>query len=292
MHKKVRKAIIPAAGLGTRFLPFTKSSPKEMLPLIDKPTIQYIIEEAVASGIEEIVIITSSTKHTMENHFDVNWELEQRLLAKGKEEECKEIRDIANLANIYYIRQKEPKGLGHAILTARSFIGDEPFAIMLGDDVVVNDDNPAIGQLIKQYEKTGVSILGTQEVSKEDTVKYGIVKPSGTSEKNGKLMKLSGMVEKPDLGTAPSQSAVLGRYLLTPEIFDVLETQEPGKGGEIQLTDAIQRLMSKQVVYSYDFDGKRYDIGNKLGFLEATIEFALNREDLKDDMKNLLEKYR
>lgn len=163
---------------------------------------------------------------------------------------------------------------------------------MLGDDVVVNDDNPAIGQLIKQYEKTGVSILGTQEVSKEDTVKYGIVKPSGTSEKNGKLMKLSGMVEKPDLGTAPSQSAVLGRYLLTPEIFDVLETQEPGKGGEIQLTDAIQRLMSKQVVYSYDFDGKRYDIGNKLGFLEATIEFALNREDLKDDMKNLLEKYR
>lgn len=289
--KKVRKAIIPAAGLGTRFLPFTKSSPKEMLPLIDKPTIQYIVEEAVKSGIEEIVIITSGSKHAMENHFDVNLELENKLKATGKTKEANEIREIAELANIYYIRQKEQKGLGHAILTAKSFIGNEPFAVLLGDDVVVNKGGePALKQLIKQYDKLGASILGTQVVSKKDVEKYGIVKPSTSYEKQDGLQKLTGIVEKPAAEKAPSRSAVLGRYVLNPEIFDVLENTKPGKGGEIQLTDAILGLMSTQVVYSYDFEGKRYDIGNKLGFIEATLEFALDRADLKTDVKALIKR--
>lgn len=289
--KRVRKAIIPAAGLGTRFLPFTKSSPKEMLPIIDKPTIQYIVEEAVKSGIEEIVIITSGAKHSMENHFDVNLELENKLKSTGKGDQAKEIRKIAELANIYYIRQKEQKGLGHAILTARSFIGNEPFAVLLGDDVVVNKDgDPALKQLINQYEKLGASVLGTQVVAKKEVDKYGIVKPSKSVQKVDGLQKLAGIVEKPEVDKAPSRSAVLGRYVLNPEIFDILEKTEPGKGGEIQLTDAILELMSTQVVYSYDFAGRRYDIGNKLGFIEATLEFALDRDDLKADVKAMIKK--
>ena len=283
MNKKVRKAIIPAAGLGTRFLPATKAIAKEMLPIVDIPTIQYIIQEAVDSGIEEILIITNSNKHAMENHFDKNYELEERLKESGKLEQVKMIQDIADMANIYYIRQKEPKGLGHAVLCAKSFIGDEPFAVLLGDDVVVNKEGkPALKQLIEQYSKTSASVIGVQTVDKKDVSKYGIVEPSKSHPAKGRLVKLTDMVEKPAVEKAPSQLAVLGRYVLTPEIFELLETQGKGAGGEIQLTDAIKRLLDRQAVYAYDFEGKRYDVGDKLGFLEATVEYALRKEDLRD----------
>lgn len=265
MNKKVRKAIIPAAGLGTRFLPATKAIAKEMLPIVDTPTIQYIIQEAVDSGIEEILIITNSNKHAMENHFDKNYELEERLKESGKLEQVKMIQDIADMANIYYIRQKEPKGLGHAVLCAKSFIGDEPFAVLLGDDVVVNKEGkPALKQLIEQYSKTSASVIGVQTVDKKDVSKYGIVEPSKSHPAKGRLVKLTDMVEKPAVEKAPSQLAVLGRYVLTPEIFELLETQGKGAGGEIQLTDAIKRLLDRQAVYAYDFEGKRYDVGINL----------------------------
>ncbi|MFQ6874788.1 MAG: UTP--glucose-1-phosphate uridylyltransferase GalU, partial [Coprobacillus cateniformis] len=254
--QKVRKAVIPAAGLGTRFLPATKALAKEMLPIVDIPTIQYIIEEAVASGIEEVLVITNSNKHAMENHFDVNYELEERLKASGKDKQVKLIRDIADLANIYYIRQKEPKGLGHAILCAKTFIGEEPFAVLLGDDVVVNKNSkPALKQLIDAYEQTKSSVVGVQTVAKEDVCKYGIVELDRMHSHEGRLVKLSSMVEKPEIDKSPSQMAVLGRYVLTPEIFELLETQESGAGGEVQLTDAIKRLMDRQAVYAYDFEG-------------------------------------
>lgn len=285
-NKKVRKAIIPAAGLGTRFLPATKAIAKEMLPIVDIPTVQYIIQEAVDSGIEEILIITNSNKHAMENHFDKNYELEARLKESGKDEQVKMIQDIANMANIYYIRQKEPKGLGHAVLCAKSFIGDEPFAVLLGDDVVVNKDGaPALKQLIDAYEKTEASVVGVQTVPKEDVSKYGIVKPSHSHPARGRLVKLTDMVEKPKSEDAPSQMAVLGRYVLTPQVFDLLETQEKGAGGEIQLTDAIKRLLDRQAVYAYDFEGLRYDVGDKFGFIKATIDFALEREELHDKVQ-------
>ena len=287
---KVRKAIIPAAGLGTRFLPATKAIAKEMLPIVDIPTIQYIIQEAVDSGIEEILIITNSNKHAMENHFDKNYELEERLKESGKLEQVKMIQDIADMANIYYIRQKEPKGLGHAVLCAKSFIGDEPFAVLLGDDVVVNKEGkPALKQLIEQYSKTSASVIGVQTVDKKDVSKYGIVEPSKSHPAKGRLVKLTDMVEKPAVEKAPSQLAVLGRYVLTPEIFELLETQGKGAGGEIQLTDAIKRLLDRQAVYAYDFEGKRYDVGDKLGFLQATVEMALKREELRDDFIKYLE---
>ncbi len=286
---KVRKAVIPAAGLGTRFLPATKALAKEMLPIVDTPTIQYIIEEAVQSGIEEILIITNSNKHAMENHFDRNYELEDRLLASGKKAEVKMINDIANLANIYYIRQKEPKGLGHAVLCAKSFIGDEPFAVLLGDDVVVNKNSkPALQQLIEAYTDTHASVVGVQTVERKDVSKYGIVEPSASHPAKGRLVKLTNMVEKPKVEEAPSQMAVLGRYVLTPEIFELLETQTKGAGDEIQLTDAIKRLMDRQAVYAYDFEGVRYDVGDKFGFIKATIDFALDREDLKEKIQNYL----
>ncbi len=286
---KVRKAVIPAAGLGTRFLPATKALAKEMLPIVDTPTIQYIIEEAVQSGIEEILIITNSNKHAMENHFDRNYELEDRLLASGKKAEVKMINDIANLANIYYIRQKEPKGLGHAVLCAKSFIGDEPFAVLLGDDVVVNKNSkPALQQLIEAYTDTHASVVGVQTVERKDVSKYGIVEPSASHPAKGRLVKLTNMVEKPKVEEAPSQMAVLGRYVLTPEIFELLETQTKGAGDEIQLTDAIKRLMDRQAVYAYDFEGIRYDVGDKFGFIKATIDFALDREDLKEKIQNYL----
>lgn len=286
---KVRKAVIPAAGLGTRFLPATKALAKEMLPIVDTPTIQYIIEEAVQSGIEEILIITNSNKHAMENHFDRNYELEDRLLASGKKAEVKMINDIANLANIYYIRQKEPKGLGHAVLCAKSFIGDEPFAVLLGDDVVVNKNSkPALQQLIEAYTDTHASVVGVQTVERKDVSKYGIVEPSASHPAKGRLVKLTNMVEKPKIEEAPSQMAVLGRYVLTPEIFELLETQTKGAGDEIQLTDAIKRLMDRQAVYAYDFEGVRYDVGDKFGFIKATIDFALDREDLKEKIQNYL----
>ena len=273
MNKKVRKAIIPAAGLGTRFLPATKAIAKEMLPIVDIPTIQYIIQEAVDSGIEEILIITNSNKHAMENHFDKNYELEERLKESGKLEQVKMIQDIADMANIYYIRQKEPKGLGHAVLCAKSFIGDEPFAVLLGDDVVVNKEGkPALKQLIEQYSKTSASVIGVQTVDKKDVSKYGIVEPSKSHPAKGRLVKLTDMVEKPAVEKAPSQLAVLGRYVLTPEIFELLETQGKGAGGEIQLTDAI----------------KRFDVGDKFGFIKATIDFSLDREDLHDQVNEYI----
>lgn len=284
-NRKVKKAVIPAAGLGTRFLPATKALPKEMLPIVDIPTVQYIVEEAVASGIEEILIITNSNKHCMENHFDKSYELEDRLAASGKTSEVKMINDIANMADIYYVRQKEPKGLGHAILCTRSFIGDEPFAILLGDDVVVNKGGkPALGQLIDNYYKIGASVVGVQTVADDQVSKYGIVAPDPSHKKMGRLSKLTDMVEKPKQEDAPSNLAVLGRYVLTPEIFELLESQGAGAGGEIQLTDAIKRLMDIQAVYAYDFEGIRYDVGDKFGFIKATIDFALDRPELKDDV--------
>ena len=283
--QKVRKAVIPAAGLGTRFLPATKALAKEMLPIVDIPTIQYIIEEAVASGIEEVLVITNSNKHAMESHFDVNYELEERLKASGKDKQVKLIRDIADLANIYYIRQKEPKGLGHAILCAKTFIGEEPFAVLLGDDVVVNKNSkPALKQLIDAYEQTKSSVVGVQTVAKEDVCKYGIVELDRMHSHEGRLVKLSSMVEKPEIDKSPSQMAVLGRYVLTPEIFELLETQESGAGGEVQLTDAIKRLMDRQAVYAYDFEGVRYDVGDKFGFIKATIDFALDRDELHNQV--------
>lgn len=286
----VKKAIIPAAGLGTRFLPATKALAKEMLPIVDTPTIQYIIQEAVDSGIEEILIITNSNKHAMENHFDKSYELEARLKESGKMKEVEMIENIANMANIYYIRQKEPKGLGHAVLCAKSFIGNEPFAVLLGDDVVVNKNGkPALQQLIEAYYETEASVVGVQTVPKEDVCKYGIVSPSKSHPRKGRLAKLSDMVEKPKIEEAPSEMAVLGRYVLTPKVFELLETQDKGAGGEIQLTDAIKRLMDIQAVYSYDFEGVRYDVGDKFGFVKATIDFSLDREDLKDQVQKYLE---
>lgn len=284
---KVRKAVIPAAGYGTRFLPATKSQPKEMLPIVDKPTIQWIIEEAVESGIEEIIIITSHQKTVIENHFDRSLELESFLEEKNKIEELNLVRNISSLATIYSVRQKEQKGLGHAILCAKSFVGNEPFAILLGDDIVVND-YPAIKQLSDIFSQTRASVVGVQEVPKKDVGKYGIVKPINNIDNNNRISEIVDMVEKPNLEKAPSQMAVLGRYILTPEIFPLLETQTPGSGGEIQLTDAIKRLISFQKVYAYNFEGKRYDVGNKLGYLEATVDFALNREELKDDFYKML----
>jgi len=291
MKEKVKKAIIPAAGLGTRFLPATKALAKEMLPIVDTPTIQYIIQEAVDSGIEEILIITNSNKHAMENHFDRSYELEARLSESGKMEQVKMIQDIADMANIYYIRQKEPKGLGHAVLCAKSFIGDEPFAVLLGDDVVVNDAKPALKQLIDAYVYKEASVVGVQTVEHSEVDKYGIVSPSKSYQREcgGRLVKLNDMVEKPNVDEAPSDMAVLGRYVLTPKIFELLENQEKGAGGEIQLTDAIKRLMDIQAVYAYDFEGIRYDVGDKFGFIKATIDFALNRDDLKDEVQKYIE---
>lgn len=286
---KVRKAVIPAAGFGTRFLPATKAQPKEMLPIVDKPTIQYIVEEAVASGIEEILIITSGQKRSIEDHFDKSYELEDILRKKGKTDLLKLVEDVSNMVNIHYIRQKEAKGLGHAILCAKVFIKDEPFAVLLGDDVVINKEgDPALKQLINQYTKVEASVVGVQTVPPEDVNKYGIVEVSKSHEAIGKLYPLSNMIEKPNINEAPSRLAVLGRYVLTPEIFGMLETQAPGSGNEIQLTDAIKRLMRKQAVYAYDFVGERYDVGDKFGFIKATIDFALEREDLHEQVMNYL----
>lgn len=281
----VKKAIIPAAGLGTRFLPATKSQPKEMLPIVDKPTLQYIIEEAINSGIEEILIITGRNKKSIEDHFDKSVELELELEQKGKVEMLDMVRDISNMVNIHYIRQKEPKGLGHAIHCAKSFIGDEPFAVLLGDDIVDNE-TPCLKQLINAYDEYKTSILGVQEVAKEDTCKYGILDVKHIEDR---VYKVKDMVEKPSVEEAPSNVAILGRYIITPAIFDILENQEPGKGGEIQLTDALKTLGKQEAIYAYNFEGRRYDVGDKLGFLEATIDFALKRENLKDDLISYME---
>ena len=283
---KIKKVIIPAAGLGTRFLPATKALPKEMLPIIDKPTLQYIVEEAVASGIEEVGIIVSIAKPSIEDHFSVNELLEQRLINSGKVEEAQQIRDIANLVKITFITQEEPRGLGHAIYCAKDFVGDEDFAIMLGDDLIVNKNGkPVLSQLLDVYESTNASVLGVQEVDEKSVSKYGIVKPVS---QEGRVLEINGMLEKPSIENAPSRCAVLGRYVLTNAIFDILEHQKPGKNNEIQLTDAIVTLMSKEKVFAYNFEGVRYDIGDKFGYIKATIDFALDRDELKDKVKEYI----
>jgi UTP--glucose-1-phosphate uridylyltransferase len=283
--KKVRKAIIPAAGLGTRFLPATKAMPKEMLPIVDKPTIQYIVEEAIASGIEDIIIVTGKGKRAIEDHFDNAFELEQNLIEKGKYDLLEKVKEPSKV-DIHYIRQKEPKGLGHAVWCARNFIGDEPFAVLLGDDIV-QAETPCLKQLIDQYEQTLSSVIGVQKVPDNETHRYGIIDPL---EQHGRRYQVRQFVEKPAPGTAPSNLAIMGRYILTPEIFLFLEKQEAGAGGEIQLTDAIQKLNEIQRVFAYEFEGKRYDVGEKLGFIKTTIEFALQHDELRDDLITFMEK--
>lgn len=284
---KVKKAIIPAAGFGTRFLPATKAVPKEMLPIVDKPTIQYIVEEAVASGIEEILIITNCYKSCIENHFDVSFELEKKLEASKDQEHLEMVKEISDMANIYSVRQKNPRGLGHAVLCAKSFVGNEPFAILLGDDIVVNKNGKtATQQLVEAYEQYGGSVVGVQKVADSQVHKYGVVDPKENI--NERCASVKGFVEKPKKEEAPSNFAILGRYVLAPEIFDLLETQEAGKGNEIQLTDAIDRLTKQQKVFAYDFEGVRYDVGDKAGFLKAQIDFALDRDDLHDVMVDIL----
>ena len=279
MQKKVRKAVIPAAGLGTRFLPATKAQPKEMLPIVDKPTLQYIIEEAVASGIEEILIITGRNKKSIEDHFDRSVELEMELEKSGKEEMLKMVREISDMVNIHFIRQKEPRGLGHAILCAKTFVGNEPFAVLLGDDVVYNDNKPCLKQLIDCYEEYKTSVLGVQTVEPQDVNKYGIV---GGLHIEDRVYKVKNLIEKPAVEEAPSNVAILGRYIITPKIFEILENTKPGKGNEIQLTDALLELIKHEAMYAYDFEGRRYDVGDKLGFLQATVEYALRKEELRD----------
>ncbi len=275
--KKIKKAIIPAAGLGTRFLPATKAMPKEMLPILDKPTIQYIVEEAARAGIEDIIIVTGKHKRAIEDHFDNQKELEMILEEKGKTDLLEKVNYSTELANIFYVRQKEQKGLGHAIYSARQFIGDEPFAVLLGDDIV-ESTQPAIKQLMNTYEETGKSVIGVQEVDENDTHRYGIIDPLS---KSGRQYEVNQFVEKPKQGTAPSNLAIMGRYVLTPDIFEYLANQGKGAGGEIQLTDAIERMNKESHVYAYDFEGERYDVGEKLGFVKTTIEFALKDQEMK-----------
>jgi UTP--glucose-1-phosphate uridylyltransferase len=283
---KVKKAIIPAAGLGTRFLPATKAQPKEMLPIVDKPTIQYIIEEAIDSGIEDIMIISGRGKRAIEDHFDKSFELEEALAKKQKWKELQDIRSISEMARIHYIRQKEPLGLGHAIWCAKSFIGNEPFAVLLGDDIV-QSEKPCLMQLIDAFRRYHSAVVGVQKVPDQDVHKYGIIAPKGY-EFEPNLLHIESLVEKPAIEHAPSNYAIMGRYVLRPEIFEILENQEPGAGGEIQLTDAINRLNEFQAVLAYNFEGIRYDVGDKLGFIQATIDFALQRDDLKKDVMNYL----
>lgn len=282
----IKKAIIPAAGLGTRFLPATKAQSKEMLPIVDKPAIQYIVEEAVNSGIEDIIIITGKNEESIKGHFSRTLELERVLEQKGQVELLKSIQEISNLANIHFIRQNEPKGLGHAILTAKDIIGDEPFGVLLGDDIIVSKE-PCLGQMIENFNKYNASILGVQQVAINCVSRYGIVKGDKIDDR---VYKIQDMIEKPKVEEAPSRMAILGRYIITPNVFKYLETQEAGKGGEIQLTDALKRLSKDESMYAYDFIGKRYDIGNKQGYLEATVEFALKRDDLKDEFLDYLKK--
>lgn len=289
---KVTKAIIPAAGMGTRFLPATKSLPKEMLPIVDKPTIQYIVEEAVASGIEDILIVTGRGKRAIEDYFDHSPELEYELKLKGKEYISEEIHDISEMARIMYVRQKEPLGLGHAIYCARSFVSNEPFAVLLGDDVAVSQ-SPALGQLLKVHEKYGCSVIGASRVPKEQVSNYGVIATDDSFESDGSVYKVKSLVEKPPVEQAPSNLVIFGRYIITPRIFDILKHTQPGSGGEIQLTDALLKLLEYEDIYAVDFEGKRYDVGQKLGFLKATVEFALERKDLGSEfrkfIKNLVE---
>lgn len=284
--QKIRKAVIPAAGFGTRFLPETKAMPKEMLPIVDKPTIQYIVEEIKASGIEQILIISGHTKRAIEDHFDSSPELEQHLYESGKMDLLKEVRQVASV-KIHYTRQQYMRGLGDAILCAKEFMDGEPFGVILGDDVVYNGSGePALKQLISQYDKTGGTIIGCQLVRPEQVSSYGII--NGTPAENPDLLKVKNMIEKPSIEEAPSRFAALGRYVITPEVFKILEQTKPGKGGEIQLTDALRVMAKNGNVYAYNFKGKRYDTGNKLGYLKATVEFALRRDDIGPEFRQYL----
>ncbi len=280
----IKKAVIPVAGLGTRFLPATKAQPKEMLPVVDKPVIQYIVEEAVKAGIKQIVFVTGKHKRAIEDHFDTNFELEHVLEKKGKEELLKLVREVTNLAEIIYIRQKEPLGLGHAILTAEPAIGNEPFAVLLGDDIMLSEP-PAIKQLMDVFSKYRCTVLGVQRVPEKDVSRYGVV---GGKEVEPGVFKVDTLVEKPSAEEAPSNLAITGRYILTPGIFEALRRTPPGKGGEIQLTDGIERLGMKEALYAKIMEGERYDTGDKLGFLIATVDFALKRQDLKDPFLKFL----
>jgi UTP--glucose-1-phosphate uridylyltransferase len=281
---KIRKAIIPAAGLGTRFLPATKAMPKEMLPIVDKPTIQYIIEEAISSGVEDIIIVTGKGKRAIEDHFDNAFELEENLVQKGKYDLLEKVKEPSKV-EIHFIRQKEPKGLGHAVWCARKFIGDEPFAVLLGDDIV-QAETPCLKQLINEYDESGSSVIGVQSVPDSETHRYGIVDPG---ERAGRRYAVNDLIEKPKQGTAPSNLAIMGRYILTPEIFNYLENQELGAGGEIQLTDAIKQLNKEQPVFAYDFEGKRFDVGEKIGFIKTTIEFALQHPELRQEVLDFID---
>ena len=288
LMQKVRKAVIPAAGFGTRFLPETKAMPKEMLPLVDKPTIQYIVEEILDSGIEEILIISGHAKRAIEDHFDSSPELEQHLLKQGKLEQLKQIRKISDV-KIHYTRQAYQRGLGDAILCAKDFIDGEPFGVILGDDVVyTGTEEPALKQLMDQYDKTGGTVIGCQVVAPEKVSAYGIIDGKPTGDEN--LLQVKDMVEKPKLSEAPSRFAALGRYVITPEVFEILEETRPGKGGEIQLTDALRVMAHQGNVYAYNFQGKRYDTGDKLGYLKAVVEFALRRDDLGPAFREYLKK--
>ncbi|TYS65156.1 UTP--glucose-1-phosphate uridylyltransferase GalU [Bacillus infantis] len=280
----IRKAVIPAAGLGTRFLPATKAQPKEMLPVADKPAIQYIVEEAILSGIEDIIIITGRNKRAIEDHFDKSIELELILKKTGKTELLEKVEAASNLASIHYVRQKEPLGLGHAVLCAKQFIGNEPFAVLLGDDLV-DSGTPALLQMISQFKETGTCMIGAKEVPWENVSKYGII---DYSFKAGNLCKIEQLVEKPSKDFAPTNQAIIGRYVLTPEIFTVLESLQPDFSGEIQLTEALSQLLKKGPMYSYLIEGNRYDTGDKFGFLQASIEFALKNEEIKEKLERYL----
>lgn len=288
MNKMISKAVFPAAGLGTRFLPATKASPKEMLPLVDKPLIQYVVEEAVASGIEEIVLVTGRGKRAIEDHFDVAFELEEDLKAKGKHKLLSEMQRIANLVTFCYIRQKKALGLGHAVLTTKRVVGEEPFAVLLGDDII-DSSEPALKQMMTVYKRYPATILAIQKVPKTQTQHYGII--DGKRIEDGVYL-VKNMVEKPSPSEAPSNLAIIGRYILTPGIFTALESTKPGKGGEIQLTDALKLLMDKQPIYAYEFKGVRHDAGDKLGFLKATVEFGLKNEEFGTEFRNYLQKLR
>ncbi|MFH0767367.1 MAG: UTP--glucose-1-phosphate uridylyltransferase GalU [Bacillota bacterium] len=284
----IKKAVIPAAGYGTRFLPITKALPKELLPIIDHPTIEFIVNEAIESGITDILLIVSSNKNAIIDYFDYNLELETILLSKNKYEEYGIIRNIAQGAKIHYIRQREQLGLGHAVLQAEAFVGNDPFAVLLGDDMYVSKEKPALRQLIDVYNQVQTSVLGTIEVDYKDTYRYGICIPK--EKKEGRLVELKGVIEKPKIEEAPSRSAIGGRYILTPKIFSYLKNQTKGAGNEIQLTDAILRLMSEEKVFSYDLEAKRYDVGNKIDYIEAILDFGLEKEEIKEGLQKLINK--
>ena len=283
----ISKAVFPAAGLGTRFLPATKAQPKEMLPLVDKPLIQYVIEEAVASGIRNVTIITGRGKNAIEDHFDVSYELERVLEARGKIDQLNQVRQISNMISVTYVRQKEALGLGHAILVSRDAIGNEPFAVMLGDDII-DSTVPCLKQMMDLFAKLQGSIIATCEVPHSEISQYGVIRGYPVDGFNNRVFRVEDVVEKPLADEAPSNLAIIGRYILTPQIFSVLENTRTGRGGEIQLTDAIRLLLDQQPVYAYMFEGTRYDAGDKLGFLKATVEFALRRDDLGQEFRQYL----